>query len=97
MESHVAQLLHLQGVGEQLDLAGAPDPSVSISNSNSNSISNSNSNSISISTTPDGIKKRHSDKVVLLRNDLVPHVLHRVRGGEGYTNRCRPERIEHYS
>ena len=89
MESHVAQLLHLQGVGEQLDLAGAPDPSVSISNSNSNSIS--------ISTTPDGIKKRHSDKVVLLRNDLVPHVLHRVRGGEGYTNRCRPERIEHYS
>ena len=46
---------------------------------------------------PDGIKKRHSDKVVLFRNDLVSHVLHRACGGEGYTNRCRPERIEHYS
>ena len=46
---------------------------------------------------PDGIKKRHSDKVVLLRNDLVPHVLHQVCGGEGYTNRCTPERIEQYS
>ncbi len=42
-------------------------------------------------------EKRHSDKAVLLRDDLVLHGLHRACGGEGYTNRCRPERIEHYS
>ena len=46
---------------------------------------------------PEGIQERLSDKVVLFRNDLVSHVLHRACGGEGYTNRCRPERIEHYS
>ena len=56
-----------------------------------------NKNTNSASDTPDGIKKRHSDKVVLLRDDLVLHGLHRACGGEGYTNRCRPERIEHYS